>query len=86
MTNPHLSGANKMCEQWNEFDMPSHSLCARYIKAVFDKQATYLYFDRKTSLYEARQRHKGAFHIETHPFDSVYVCYKTHLLKDEVWL
>ena len=92
VTNPPFSCKEQVFKRLAELDMPfiilmpSHSLCARYIKRYFKNKLQLIIPD--TGLhYMKRDKDTGErITLKRTPFDSIYVCYKIHLPIDVLWL
>ena len=92
VTNPPFSCKEAVFNRLAELDMPfivlipSHSLCARYIKRHFKNKLQIIIPDTRLH-YMKRDKETGErITLKRTPFDSVYLCYKMHLPSDMIWL
>ena len=92
VTNPPFSCKEAVFNRLAALDMPfivlipSHCLCARYIKRHFKNKLQLIIPDRRLH-FQKRDKDTGKrITLKRTPFDSIYVCYKMNLPADVIWL
>ena len=92
VSNPPFSCKEAVFNRLAELDMPfillipSHSLCARYIKRHFKNKLQVIIPNTRLH-YQKKDKETGErFTLKRTPFDSIYVCYKMGLPRDLLYL
>lgn len=92
VTNPPFSCKEAVFDRLAKLDMPfivlipSHSLCARYIKRNFKNKLQIIIPDSRLHYMKADKETGERFTLKRTPFDSIYVCYKIGLPRDILFL
>jgi len=92
VTNPPFSCKEAVFNRLAELDMPfivlipSHSLCARYIKRHFKNKLQVIIPNTRLHYMRNDIETGKRITLKRTPFDSVYLCYKMHLPSDIIWL
>jgi hypothetical protein len=92
VTNPPFSCKEAVFNRLAELDMPfivlipSHSMCARYIKRHFKNKLQIIIPNTRLHYMKKDKETGERFTLKRTPFDSVYMCYKMGLPRDVIWL
>ena len=92
VSNPPFSCKEAVFKRLAELDMPfivllpSHSLCARYIKRYFKNQIQIIIPDTRLHYMKKDKDTGDRVVLKRTTFDSVYVCYKIGLPRDLLFL